>query len=259
VDVANTGGPARRQLICPYLDQLARQLPSWPLLPGTVARNHHLWHCRGFAAHRDLWDDTAGRFVCGFNPAGPADDTLLIGRITDDAGQARAILVNYACHPTTLAWDNRALSPDWVGAMRETVEAAAGGICLFLQGASGDLGPREGFVGDTEVADRNGRQVGHAALAALEALAPAGTRFVYAGPVWEPDRPLATSLSIKTRSSGKRRGAGSSTPSNSSIGPICPRWKKRSASALVLRPSKARRRRPATPLAPATAGPRSSR
>ena len=55
--------------------------------------------------------------------------------------------------------------------------------CLFLQGASGDLGPREGFVGDTQIADRNGRQLGYAALSALEAIPAAGTRFVYAGPV----------------------------------------------------------------------------
>src|SRR5262249_47660282 len=45
------------------------------------------------------------------------------------------------------------------------------------------LGPREGFVGDPAVADRNGRQLGYAALAALEALPPPGTRFQYAGPV----------------------------------------------------------------------------
>ena len=51
-----------------------------------------------------------------------------------------AVIVNYACHPTTLAWDNRAISPDWIGAMRENVEAAAGGICMFLQGASGGGG-----------------------------------------------------------------------------------------------------------------------
>src|SRR5207245_816075 len=69
------------------------------------------------------------------------------------------------------------------GAMCETVERATGAPCVFLQGASGDLGPREGYVGDPAVADRNGRQLGHAALAALEGLPPAGTRFVYTGPV----------------------------------------------------------------------------
>src|SRR5207302_773883 len=55
--------------------------------------------------------------------------------------------------------------------------------CLFLQGASGDLGPCEGFVGDPAVADRNGRQLGYAVLAALESLSPPLTRFEYQGPV----------------------------------------------------------------------------
>jgi hypothetical protein len=174
------------ELIGPYLDRLATQLAELAvsaartLAPATIAFGRGR---SSLAAHRDYWDEGSGRFVCGFNPAGAADDTLLIGRITDDAGSIRAVLVNYACHPTTLAWDNRAISPDWVGAMRETIEDATGGICLFLQGASGDLGPREGFVGDTVVADRNGRQVGYAALAALEALPPANTRYVYGGPV----------------------------------------------------------------------------
>jgi hypothetical protein len=54
---------------------------------------------------------------------------------------------------------------------------------VFLQGASGDLGPREGFVGNPVIADRNGRQLGYATLAALEALPPPGTRFEYTGPV----------------------------------------------------------------------------
>jgi hypothetical protein len=67
--------------------------------------------------------------------------------------------------------------------MRELVEQATAAPCVFLQGASADIGPREGFVGDPAVADRNGRQLGHAALAALEALPPPGTHFEYTGPV----------------------------------------------------------------------------
>src|SRR5262249_40078791 len=123
------------------------------------------------------------QYVCGFNPAGSADDTLLVARITSAQGTCLATLVNYACHPTTLAWDNTAISPDYVGAMREVIEQATGAPCLFLQGASGDLGPREGFVGDWQIADCNGRQLGYAALSTLESLPPAGTRFAYAGPV----------------------------------------------------------------------------
>jgi hypothetical protein len=134
------------------------------------------------ARHRDYFDKERGHAVCGFNPEGESDDTVIAARVTDASGQTMATIVNYACHPTTLAWDNTLLSPDWIGAMRETVEQHAGGICLFLQGASGDLGPREGFVGDTAVADRNGRQLGFAVLSALENLPPAGTEYVYAGP-----------------------------------------------------------------------------
>ena len=36
--------------------------------------------------------------------------------------------------------------------------------------AKGDLGPMDGYVGDVRMADRNGRQLGFAALSALEAL-----------------------------------------------------------------------------------------
>ena len=135
------------------------------------------------AAHRDFWDGARQQFVCGFNPGGPADDTVIVARITADDGKVLASIVNYACHPTTLAWDNTLISPDYIGAMREVVERETGAPCLFLQGASGELSPREGFVGDTAVADRNGRELGYAALSALTALPQAGTKFCYAGPV----------------------------------------------------------------------------
>src|SRR5688572_25699814 len=135
------------------------------------------------AVHRDFFDEGQKPFVCGFNPGAPADDTVLVARVTDESGRLIATAVNYACHPTTLAWDNTLISPDYVGAMREVVEQATGAPCLFLQGASGELGPREGFVGDAAVADRNGRQLGFAALSALTALPSPSTRFRYVGPV----------------------------------------------------------------------------
>ncbi len=106
-----------------------------------------------------------------------------LARIDDSRGKTLAVVVNYACHPTTLAWDNTLISPDYIGAMREVVETAVGGLCVFLQGASGDLGPREGYLGDTGVADRNGRQLGYAVLSALESLSTAGDQYEYAGPV----------------------------------------------------------------------------
>jgi hypothetical protein len=67
--------------------------------------------------------------------------------------------------------------------MREVVEQAVSAPCFFVQGASGDLGPKRGFTGDVRMADANGRQLGHAVLSALEALPPPGTRYEYQGPV----------------------------------------------------------------------------
>ena len=67
--------------------------------------------------------------------------------------------------------------------MRDVVEQATGAPCMFLLGPCGDLGPKDGLVGDTTVADRNGRQLGYAALSAIEALTLPGTEMRYAGPV----------------------------------------------------------------------------
>src|SRR5262245_55264778 len=173
------------ELIGPYLDSVAERLAELARQSMSNARSATILYGRGrcdLAAHRDAWDERAGQFVCGLNPGGPADDTVLVARIVADGGGVIADVVNYACHPTTLAWDNTVISPDYVGALRETVERHSGAPCLFLQGASGDLGPREGFVGDPVVADRNGRQLGFASLAALESLPPPGTHHVYQGP-----------------------------------------------------------------------------
>ncbi len=172
------------ELIKPYLDELTEQIGAAVVeAQGALAP---AWVTYGYgrsalATNRDFWDTAAERFACGYNPDAPADDTLLVGKVSDDAGEPLATLFNYACHPTTLAWQNRLLSPDYIGAAREVLERAFGVPALFLQGASGELGPRDDYVGDTDVADRNGRQLGHSAAAAVESLPPAGTRFVYTG------------------------------------------------------------------------------
>ncbi|MBW3599515.1 MAG: hypothetical protein KY475_19860 [Planctomycetes bacterium] len=175
------------ELIPDYLETIARRAAELTAQAMGGLQDATIVYGEGrcsLAAHRDFWDESRGRFVCGFNPQTPADDALLVARVTRDADdQALAVIVNYACHPTTLAWENTLISPDFPGAMRETVEAAIGAPCVFLQGASGDLGPREGFVGDTAVADRNGRCLGYAALSVFESLPPPRTRYEYAGPV----------------------------------------------------------------------------
>ncbi len=174
------------ELIGPYLDELAEKVADavreaqGNMVPATI--QYGAGRCN-LAVNRDQCDDATGQFVCGYDPSGLADDTVQIARVTSPSGRMIATVVNYACHPTTLAWQNTLISPDYVGAMREVIEQSAGGVSLYLHGASGDLGPREGFTGDTAVADRNGRQLGHAVLSALESLPPPGAKLAYTGPV----------------------------------------------------------------------------
>ena len=173
-------------LILPYLEAMRTRISKAlgvALADTTEAMLTYTTGRCSLATHRDLWDEERKIFVCGFHPDGPSDDTVSLVRVTDAAGTPTAAIVNYGCHPTTLAWQNRLVSPDFPGATREVVEQATGVPCVFLQGASGDIGPKRGFVGDVEVADRNGRQLGYAALEAWESLPPPATSLVYTGPV----------------------------------------------------------------------------
>jgi len=121
--------------------------------------------------------------VLAYNPDAPADDTLTVGRVCDEAGTVLGIIVNYACHPTTLAWANSKVSPDFVGEARSLVQERVQAPMLFLQGASGDLSPRDGFSGDTDLADKNGRILGFATLAVLEKMLPTATRIRFTNTV----------------------------------------------------------------------------
>lgn len=150
------------------------------------------------AVNRDL--DLDGRALVGYNPDIAADDTILIGRVSHSDGSTLATVVNYACHPTTLAWDNSKLSPDYIGELREVIEQKTGAPCLFLQGASGDLSPRLQYSGDTALADKHGRAIGLATLAALETLPPSSTDLCLSATV-ESGAPLAIWSAEKRRGS----------------------------------------------------------
>lgn len=183
------------QLIAPYLDSIREAATQATRLALESADLSTLSWAQGkctLAQNRGFPDPDRERVLCGFNPQAPADDTLVVGRVTDARGNYVATLVNYACHPTTLAWANRLISPDYIGAMRGVVEShTLGAPCIFLQGASGDLAPREQYTGDTAVADAHGRQLGHATVSVLEGMLPPGSELQYAEPV-ESGAPLAT-------------------------------------------------------------------
>ncbi len=174
------------EMIAPYLRDLSRTLGDALTEAIESLDACTITYAQGrcsLAGNRDYFDTQRDIYATGYNPDADADDTVATARVVDPAGKKRLTLVHYACHPTTLSWDNTSLSPDFVGAARQVVEDATTCPCLYLQGACGDLGPRDGFTGELATADRNGRQLGYAALSALSSLGPPETDFVYEGPV----------------------------------------------------------------------------
>lgn len=105
---------------------------------------------------------------------GIVDHEAGLVKITDDAGNALAVLVNYACHPVVLGADNLRYSADFVGEMARVVKERTGAECLFLQGASGDVNPYMDKTpvdeGGIETMRQVGRTAGFTVLSALDAI-----------------------------------------------------------------------------------------
>ena len=102
----------------------------------------------------------SGQPILAPNPDGYSDHEVGVVRIDRQDGTPLAVLVNFAAHPTILAWDNRLISPDYPGTVRRTVESLTGGLCLFLQGAAGDQNTLRDYSCRVEDARWIGRQVG---------------------------------------------------------------------------------------------------
>jgi neutral ceramidase len=75
-------------------------------------------------------------------PSHPVDPTVNELQVRDVDGKLRAVLVNFACHPSVLGPDNYLYSADYPGAMKRYVESQnPGATCLFVQGGAGDINP----------------------------------------------------------------------------------------------------------------------
>ncbi|MBM4077585.1 MAG: hypothetical protein FJ267_18315, partial [Planctomycetes bacterium] len=113
------------EMIPKYLDELAAALSELVYCAQSNLESASIVYGTGrcgLATNRDFYDEERQHFVCGFNPDGISDDCVVVGKVVNDDGCLRATIVNYACHPTTLAWENQLISPDYVGAMRELIE-----------------------------------------------------------------------------------------------------------------------------------------
>jgi len=77
-------------------------------------------------------------------PAGKrevVDDELAVLHFVNGGGTVIATLVNLAAHGTVLGSDNMLVSADWPGSMQRSLEDQLGGICLFANGAQGNVAP----------------------------------------------------------------------------------------------------------------------
>lgn len=118
----------------------------------------------GIAVNRRFRRPEDGEVIVGRNPDGPVDREVGVLRIDAADGDPLATVLSYACHPITAGPDNDLITPDYPGQTKRTVEAATGSTCLFLQGATGDIGPVRGVArGGIEEYRPLGRRLGHAA------------------------------------------------------------------------------------------------
>jgi len=95
----------------------------------------------GFAANRRVLKD--GKWV-GFGavPEAPVDHSLPLLRVSDAQGKMLAVVVNYACHNTTLRGDFKGIHGDWAACAQQCIEADhPGAVAMVTVGCGADADP----------------------------------------------------------------------------------------------------------------------
>ena len=113
-------------------------------------------------ARRDIIPEGGGMAYRIGDPDGLRDEEVGILQLTDDIGERKVTLFNYACHPVTLGYESNYISTDYPGKAREVVEREFGGMSVFMNGAAGDLNPRDAHNTDPDITDRVGEDLGKA-------------------------------------------------------------------------------------------------
>jgi hypothetical protein len=149
------------------------------------------WGKSDIAVNRRFQRPEDGAVIVGRNWTGPVDHAVGVIRIDDLNEQPIAVIAHYACHPITVGPDNELLTPDYPGVMKRVVEQATGATCLFLQGATGNIGPiRGGARHGIHEYKRLGAMLGHEVARVWWTLETRPKREHYAGTL-ESGAPLA--------------------------------------------------------------------
>jgi hypothetical protein len=78
----------------------------------------------------------------GVVSAGPTDQSMPMLRVSEPDGKLRAVLVNYACHCTTLGGNYNKICGDWAGYAQEIIEREnPGATALVAIGCGADANP----------------------------------------------------------------------------------------------------------------------
>jgi len=107
-----------------------------------------------------------GRTILGWNPDLAVDEQVPVLRVDALNGSPVATVVAFGCHPVVVGPEVAATGTDFIGPLRRRVELLRGGVCVFLQGAAGNVLPLEAFF-DTDgpqvpMGERLGLEAAHA-------------------------------------------------------------------------------------------------
>ncbi len=137
-----SGGEHER--LARYKEELTRRLEEVVRQALAARTPGHLAWAKGsvgFAANRRVLTD--GKWS-GFGavPEAPADHSLPVMRVTDTEGKLLAVVVNYACHCTTLRGNFKQIHGDWAACAQDYIEAEApDAVTLVTIGCGADSDP----------------------------------------------------------------------------------------------------------------------
>src|SRR5262249_46466126 len=113
----------QKERVVRYTKELADQIENVALAPLSDRKPSRLAWGEGsvaFAANRRVLKD--GKWVAfGVTPGAPVDHAMPLLRATDADGKLRAVLINYACHCTTLGGEFNKVCGDWAGYAQEAI------------------------------------------------------------------------------------------------------------------------------------------